>query len=83
MTHAECPTLFTRRLQGMKRFATLRGACPRRVDTGGVTIIEFPDGVDRPGVVRCLNYTAHLGDKWVIPAFGDDIDGVCGVDGCF
>lgn len=59
---------------------------PCRFDTGGVTIIDFPDGVVSPsgvpGVLRCLNYTAHLG-RWAVPITRDDLEGLCGIDGCF
>jgi len=54
-----------------------------RVDTGSVTLVEFPDGIDAAPVVRCVNYTAHLGEHWEVPVYGDDVDGVCGIDGCF
>jgi hypothetical protein len=59
-----------------------------RFDTAGVSIIDFPDGPGTPapgggaGVLRCLNYTAHLG-RWAAPISRDDLDGVCGIDGCF
>jgi hypothetical protein len=32
-----------------------------RFDAAGVSIIDFPDGARNGGVMRCLNYTAHLG----------------------
>lgn len=56
-----------------------------RSDPGGVSIIEFPDGVEGEGVIRCLNYTAHLG-RWAVPITRDDpdfLDSVCGIEGCF
>ncbi|KAL2649872.1 hypothetical protein R1flu_018000 [Riccia fluitans] len=37
-----------------------------RFDNGSLSVIDFPDGVLGRGVVRCLNYTAHL-DRWAIP----------------
>lgn len=36
------------------------------VDAGSISIIDFPDGATGRGVVRCINYTAHLG-RWSIP----------------
>ncbi|BBM98079.1 2-carboxy-D-arabinitol-1-phosphatase [Marchantia polymorpha subsp. ruderalis] len=33
---------------------------------GGLSVIDFPDGALGRGVVRCLNYTAHL-DRWAVP----------------
>ncbi|EPS73846.1 hypothetical protein M569_00909, partial [Genlisea aurea] len=36
------------------------------LDAGSVSVVDFPDGPGRPGVVRCINYTAHLG-RWSIP----------------
>ena len=47
--------------------------------------VDLPDP-ERPtyGVVRCVNYTAHLG-RWAIPVTREDLDSekVCGIDGCF
>eukprot|EP00249_Psilotum_nudum_P017125 c26174_g1_i1 orf=90-2144(+) len=37
-----------------------------RLDTGSLSVIDFPDGPSGKGVVRCLNYTAHLG-RWAVP----------------
>ncbi|XP_024527953.1 probable 2-carboxy-D-arabinitol-1-phosphatase isoform X1 [Selaginella moellendorffii] len=37
-----------------------------RLDTAGVCVIDFPDGYSGKGVVRCWNYTAHLG-RWAVP----------------
>lgn len=52
-------------------------------DPGGVTVIDFPDGAaGGQGVVRCLNYSAHLG-RWAVPITREDYDVVCGIDGCF
>jgi len=59
-----------------------------RFDNGGVSILDFPDGTHTPapgggyGNIRTLNYTAHLG-RWAVPITRDDLDGVCGIDGCF
>ncbi|KAH7671443.1 Histidine phosphatase superfamily clade-1 protein [Dioscorea alata] len=36
------------------------------LDSGSITVIDFPDGPARQGVIRCINYTAHLG-RWSIP----------------
>eukprot|EP00850_Spirogloea_muscicola_P020794 SM000227S07440 [mRNA] locus=s227:78354:82372:- [translate_table: standard] len=36
------------------------------LDPGSVSVIDFPDGATGKGVVRCLNYTAHLG-RWSVP----------------
>ena len=36
------------------------------VDSGSISVIDFPDGPRGRGVVRCVNYTAHLG-RWSIP----------------
>uniref|UniRef100_A0A7N0TMP1 2-carboxy-D-arabinitol-1-phosphatase n=1 Tax=Kalanchoe fedtschenkoi TaxID=63787 RepID=A0A7N0TMP1_KALFE len=36
------------------------------LDSGSVTVIDFPDGPAKQGVVKCTNYTAHLG-KWAAP----------------
>ena len=50
---------------------------------GGVTIIDFPEKPSTTnGVIRCSNYSAHLG-RWSIPVTRDDLDAVCGIDGCF
>jgi len=54
-----------------------------RIDTAGVSLIDFPDGAAGSlGNIRCTNYTAHLG-RWSVPVTPDDLDLVCGVDGCF
>jgi 2-carboxy-D-arabinitol-1-phosphatase len=52
-----------------------------RVSTAGVTVIEFPFS-DAVGIVRCHNYTAHLG-RWAVPISRDNEVQVCGIDGCF
>ncbi|BFG34628.1 hypothetical protein CerSpe_209020 [Prunus speciosa] len=36
------------------------------LDAGSITVIDFPDGPNGRGVIRCINYTAHLG-RWSIP----------------
>ncbi|XP_047308466.1 probable 2-carboxy-D-arabinitol-1-phosphatase [Impatiens glandulifera] len=36
------------------------------LDSGSVSIIDFPDGQAGRGIIRCINYTAHLG-KWSVP----------------
>ncbi|XP_021850633.1 probable 2-carboxy-D-arabinitol-1-phosphatase [Spinacia oleracea] len=38
------------------------------LDEGSISIIEFPDGPSGKGIIRCINYTAHLGrSRWSIP----------------
>eukprot|EP00210_Caulerpa_lentillifera_P000283 g276.t1 len=45
-----------------------------RHDGGGVTIIDFADEpTSTNGVIRCSNYSAHLG-RWAIPVTRDDLD---------
>ncbi|WVZ54415.1 hypothetical protein U9M48_005212, partial [Paspalum notatum var. saurae] len=36
------------------------------LDDGSISVIDFPDGPKGRGVIRCTNYTAHLG-RWSIP----------------
>lgn len=36
------------------------------LDAGSVSVLDFPDGPKGRGVIRCINYTAHLG-RWSIP----------------
>ena len=36
------------------------------LDAGSVSVLDFPDGAKGRGVIRCINYTAHLG-RWSIP----------------
>ncbi|XP_062082895.1 probable 2-carboxy-D-arabinitol-1-phosphatase [Humulus lupulus] len=36
------------------------------LDSGSISIVDFPDGPAGNGVIRCINYTAHLG-RWSIP----------------
>lgn len=46
-------------------------------------MIDFPDGPKLGGgVLRCANYSAHLG-RWAVPVTMDDWELVCGIDGCF
>lgn len=48
-----------------------------------MTVVDFPDKPGKSnGVVRCANYSAHLG-RWAIPITRDDLDAICGIDGCF
>ncbi|KAL2937624.1 putative 2-carboxy-D-arabinitol-1-phosphatase [Bienertia sinuspersici] len=35
------------------------------LDGGSISVIDFPDGPTERGVIRCINYTAHLG-RWSI-----------------
>ncbi|XP_073291855.1 probable 2-carboxy-D-arabinitol-1-phosphatase [Primulina huaijiensis] len=43
------------------------------LDAGSISVIDFPDGDTRRGVVRCINYTAHLG-RWSIPITRSTVD---------
>jgi 2-carboxy-D-arabinitol-1-phosphatase len=52
-----------------------------RMSTAGLTVIEFPFD-DGTGVIRCHNYTAHLG-RWAVPISRDNEVQACGIDGCF
>ncbi|XP_006347228.1 probable 2-carboxy-D-arabinitol-1-phosphatase [Solanum tuberosum] len=36
------------------------------LNAGSISVIDFPDGPSGTGVIRCINYTAHLG-RWSIP----------------
>ncbi|KAJ4969997.1 hypothetical protein NE237_003096 [Protea cynaroides] len=49
--------------------------CSFHLDDGSISILDFPDGPTGRGVIRCVNYTAHLG-RWSIPitrsALGDE-----------
>ncbi|CAM8886805.1 unnamed protein product [Rhodiola kirilowii] len=36
------------------------------LDSGSITVIDFPDGHAKQGVIKCSNYTSHLG-KWAVP----------------
>ncbi len=59
-----------------------------RTGGGSITIIDFPDVAQAEGlahgIVRCTNFTAHLG-RWAVPVTRDDSVeyAVCGIDGCF
>lgn len=37
-----------------------------RFDSGGISVVDFPEGPRGVAVLRCLNYTAHLG-RWAVP----------------
>eukprot|EP01024_Parvocaulis_polyphysoides_P027374 TRINITY_DN24841_c0_g1_i1.p2 TRINITY_DN24841_c0_g1~~TRINITY_DN24841_c0_g1_i1.p2 ORF type:complete len:109 (+),score=11.00 TRINITY_DN24841_c0_g1_i1:107-433(+) len=79
VSHRNVHTAFLCHVLGLKEdyFGTFR------MDNGGVTVIEFPDGpLAGPGIIRCMNYTAHLGES-AVPISRDDLDMVCGIDGCF
>ena len=62
--------------------------CLFRTSSGSITVLDFPyiseGGPQVAGVVRCTNYTAHLG-RWAVPVTRDDSVeyAVCGIDGCF
>ncbi|KAK1299798.1 hypothetical protein QJS10_CPB13g01678 [Acorus calamus] len=43
------------------------------LDAGSISVIDFPDGPDGRGVIRCVNYTAHLG-RWSIPITRSTLD---------
>ncbi|EES07984.1 2-carboxy-D-arabinitol-1-phosphatase [Sorghum bicolor] len=36
------------------------------LDDGSISVMDFPDGPKGRGIIRCINYTAHLG-RWSIP----------------
>lgn len=36
------------------------------LDAGSISVVDFPDAPAGKGIVRCINYTAHLG-RWSIP----------------
>ncbi|QCD88099.1 phosphoglycerate mutase [Vigna unguiculata] len=44
------------------------------LDAGSVSVLDFPDGAKGKGVIRCINYTAHLG-RWSIPITRSTEDG--------
>ncbi|XP_027345248.1 probable 2-carboxy-D-arabinitol-1-phosphatase [Abrus precatorius] len=44
------------------------------LDAGSISVLDFPDGPKGRGVVRCINYTAHLG-RWSIPITRSTEDG--------
>ncbi|KAG8387533.1 hypothetical protein BUALT_Bualt02G0030900 [Buddleja alternifolia] len=43
------------------------------LDAGSISVIDFPDGSTGRGVIRCINYTAHLG-RWSIPITRSTLD---------
>ncbi|KAL2239350.1 probable 2-carboxy-D-arabinitol-1-phosphatase isoform X2 [Sesamum indicum] len=43
------------------------------LDAGSVSVVDFPDGPTGRGVIRCINYTAHLG-RWSIPITRSTLD---------
>ncbi|WCJ41721.1 2-carboxy-D-arabinitol-1-phosphatase [Euphorbia peplus] len=43
------------------------------LDAGSISVLDFPDGPTGKGVIRCINYTAHLG-RWSIPITKSTID---------
>lgn len=43
------------------------------LDAGSISVVDFPDGPTGRGVIRCINYTAHLG-RWSIPITRSTID---------
>ncbi|KAL9247400.1 hypothetical protein vseg_020836 [Gypsophila vaccaria] len=43
------------------------------LDEGSISVIDFPDGPTGKGIIRCINYTAHLG-RWAIPITKASVD---------
>ncbi|KAJ9177979.1 hypothetical protein P3X46_009901 [Hevea brasiliensis] len=43
------------------------------LDAGSISVLDFPDGATGRGVIRCINYTAHLG-RWSIPITRSTVD---------
>ncbi|KAK4856941.1 hypothetical protein QYF36_022910 [Acer negundo] len=43
------------------------------LDAGSISVIDFPDGPSSGGIIRCINYTAHLG-RWSIPITRSTVD---------
>ncbi|GLU19240.1 hypothetical protein SLE2022_355010 [Rubroshorea leprosula] len=43
------------------------------LDAGSISVIDFPDGPTGRGIIRCINYTAHLG-RWSIPITRTTVD---------
>lgn len=43
------------------------------LDTGSISVIDFPDGPNGREVIRCLNYTAHL-SRWSVPVTRPSMD---------
>ncbi|XP_068659912.1 probable 2-carboxy-D-arabinitol-1-phosphatase [Aristolochia californica] len=44
-----------------------------QLDAGSISVIDFPEGPTGRGVIRCINYTAHLG-RWSIPVTRPSVD---------
>ena len=57
-----------------------------RTDPGSISILELPFAAagSKEAVVRCMNYTAHLG-RWAVPITREDVESeaLCGIEGCF
>nr|GMD24153.1 probable 2-carboxy-D-arabinitol-1-phosphatase [Ipomoea batatas] len=43
------------------------------LDAGSISVVDFPDGASGRGIIRCINYTAHLG-RWSIPITRSTLD---------
>ncbi|KAL0436329.1 UNVERIFIED_CONTAM: 2-carboxy-D-arabinitol-1-phosphatase [Sesamum radiatum] len=43
------------------------------LDAGSISVVDFPDSPSGRGVIRCINYTAHLG-RWSIPITRSTLD---------
>ncbi|KAM1310004.1 hypothetical protein ACFX13_006776 [Malus domestica] len=43
------------------------------LDAGSISVIDFPDGPNGIGVIRCINYTAHMG-RWATPITRSTLD---------
>lgn len=43
------------------------------LDAGSINVVDFPDGPTGGGIIRCINYTAHLG-RWSIPITRSTVD---------
>ncbi|KAK8628971.1 hypothetical protein V6N13_077830 [Hibiscus sabdariffa] len=43
------------------------------LDAGSISVIDFPDGPTGRGIIRCINYSAHLG-RWSIPITRSTVD---------
>ncbi|KAL2455003.1 putative 2-carboxy-D-arabinitol-1-phosphatase [Abeliophyllum distichum] len=43
------------------------------LDAGSISVVDFPDGPTGQGIIRCINYTAHLG-RWSIPITRSTLD---------
>ncbi|TYH56302.1 hypothetical protein ES332_D08G008400v1 [Gossypium tomentosum] len=43
------------------------------LDAGSISVVDFPDGPTGRGIIRCINYTAHLG-RWSIPITRSTVD---------